>query len=110
MALALAGMATAHDEVAAASAAAAAVVAAPETLAAGAVVGSSGRVYSGLKEFVQAGKRCGTLDLSPKRVLEVEEEVARSVEELEAEADVGSPGSLRGGRGRRLGTCVYHDV
>ena len=113
MALALAGMATAHDEVAAASAAAAAVVAAPETLAAGAVVGSSGRVYSGLKEFVQAGKRCGTLDLSPKRVLEVEEEVARSVEELaEAEAarDVGLPGSLRGGRGRRLGTCVYHDV
>lgn len=115
VALALAGMAAAHDEVAEAASAAAEAAAAviPETHAAGAVVGSSGRVYSGLKEFVQAGKRCGTLDLSPKRVLEVEEEVARSVEELaEAEAarDVGLPGSLRGGRGRRLVSGGVIDV
>ena len=72
----------------------------------GFVGATTGRIYASTAEFVEAGKRCGTTGSSPKRLLEVEEEVTNAL------ATASEAGSLRGAaRGRRrLGRCQCFEL
>ena len=76
----------------------------------GFVGATTGRVYASAAEFVasEAGKRsrwCGTTGSSPKRLLEVEEEVTNAL------ATASEAGSLRGAaRGRRPGRCQHFEL